>query len=149
MSAVQQHTDPTSYSWSLIRYSVVKLVLHNLNTFLPHVGIDLPGETELHVLIITRRKKPFLNTVSKSFFLGSFKMTKIKCMTFSELPVCSPLMHAVLKTLEQWRDILQGKLELFSGPPEDFIANLHIDVIPGKPHSKFKALMSPSNSPFM
>ena len=70
-------------------------------------------------------------------------------MTFSELPVCSPLMHAVLKTLEQWRDILQGKLELFSGPPEDFIANLHIDVIPGKPHSKFKALLSPSNSPFM
>nr|XP_022328939.1 dmX-like protein 2 isoform X8 [Crassostrea virginica] len=108
MSAVQQHTDPTSYSWSLIRYSVVKLVLHNLNTFLPHVGIDLP-----------------------------------------ELPVCSPLMHAVLKTLEQWRDILQGKLELFSGPPEDFIANLHIDVIPGKPHSKFKALLSPSNSPFI
>lgn len=108
MSAVQQHTDPTSYSWSLIRYSVIKLVLHNLNTFLPQVGIDLP-----------------------------------------ELPVCSPLLHAVLKTLEQWMAVLQGKLELFSGPPDDFIANLHIDVIPGKPHSKFKALLNPSNSPFI
>ncbi|XP_056021522.1 dmX-like protein 2 isoform X2 [Ostrea edulis] len=108
MSAVQQHTDPTSYSWSLLRYSLIKLVLHNLNTFLPHVGIDLP-----------------------------------------ELPVCSPLMHAVLKTLEQWMHILQGKLELFSGPPDDFIANLHIDVIPGKPHSKFRALLNPSNSPFI
>ncbi|KAJ8305006.1 hypothetical protein KUTeg_018589 [Tegillarca granosa] len=108
LSTVQQHTDPTSYSWCLIRYSVVKLVLHNLQAFLPQVGIELP-----------------------------------------ELPVCSPLMHAVFKILEQWMEVLKRKLELFAGPPEEYIAGLHLDVVNGVPISKYKALLHPSNSPFV
>ncbi|KAK3098460.1 hypothetical protein FSP39_019692 [Pinctada imbricata] len=108
LSAVQQHTDPTSYSWSLIRYTVVKLVLHNLNTFLPVVGVEL-----------------------------------------QELPVCSPLIHAVMKTLEQWSEILHSKLDLFAGPPEEFISGLQFDVTNGAPNTKVHALLNHSNSPFI
>lgn len=43
VEAVQEHIDPSSYSWCLIRFAIIQLVLHNLNTFLPQVGIELQG----------------------------------------------------------------------------------------------------------
>ncbi|XP_033750320.1 dmX-like protein 2 [Pecten maximus] len=107
LASTQQSTDPTSYSWALIRFCVVKVILHNLQVFLPQIGIEL-----------------------------------------QELPICSTLMHTVLKTLEQWMEVLQGKLELFAGPPEDFIAGLQLDVITGVPQSKYQVLLQPQNSPF-
>jgi len=58
-------------------------------------------------------------------------------------------MHAVLKTLEQWMEMLKSKLELFAGPPDEFIAGLQLDVVTGVPQSKYKTLMQPLNSPFM
>ena len=39
----RDHLDPDSYSWSLINYTVSKLVLHNLQAFLPDVGFELTG----------------------------------------------------------------------------------------------------------
>ncbi|XP_069136751.1 dmX-like protein 2 [Argopecten irradians] len=107
LASTQQSTDPTSYSWALIRFCVVKVILHNLQVFLPQIGIEL-----------------------------------------QELPICSTLMHTVLKTLEQWMEVLKGKLELFAGPPEDFIAGLQLDVITGVPQSKYQVLLQPQNSPF-
>ena len=44
MLAVRQHTDPNSYSWCLIRYSIVKLVRHSLLSFLPHIGLEIQGK---------------------------------------------------------------------------------------------------------
>uniref|UniRef100_A0A8K9WV95 Dmx-like 2 n=1 Tax=Oncorhynchus mykiss TaxID=8022 RepID=A0A8K9WV95_ONCMY len=35
-----EHSDPNSYSWSLIRLVMVKLALHNVKTFLPLTGLD-------------------------------------------------------------------------------------------------------------
>ncbi|CAC5419373.1 DMXL [Mytilus coruscus] len=107
-SAVQQHTDPNSYSWCLIRYTIVKLVLNNLLSFLPLIGIELP-----------------------------------------ELPVCSPLMHAVFKTLEQWLEMLLSKLDMFSGPPDEFLSSTALDTVQGQPHSKYQALLNTNNTPFI
>ncbi|KAL3867333.1 hypothetical protein ACJMK2_044544 [Sinanodonta woodiana] len=107
-SSLLQHNDPNSYSWCLLRYVIVKLVLHNLRGFLPQVGIEL-----------------------------------------AELPICSPLMHATLRTIEQWEEVLQGKLELFAGPPDHFIPGMEHDIVPGIPSTKYKAILVPSNNPFI
>lgn len=40
---VQQHSDPSSYAWCIIRYTAVKLILNNLSSFLPQIGIELQG----------------------------------------------------------------------------------------------------------
>ena len=69
--------------------------------------------------------------------------------TFSELPVCSPLLHAVLRVIEQWEEVLLGKLELFAAPPENYIPGVEVDLTPGIPTSKYRALMKQNNSPFM
>ena len=37
------HLDHDSYSWCLMNYTISKLVLHNLQTFLPDVGFELTG----------------------------------------------------------------------------------------------------------
>ncbi|XP_060557818.1 dmX-like protein 2 isoform X5 [Ruditapes philippinarum] len=105
---VQQHSDPSSYAWCIIRYTAVKLILHNLSSFLPQIGIEL-----------------------------------------QELPVCSPLLHALLRTLEQWQEVLLGKLELFAAAPDNFIPGLELEVIPGVPKTKYKALLNKKNSPFI
>ena len=68
---------------------------------------------------------------------------------FSELPVCSPLLHAMLRVIEQWEEVLLGKLELFAAPPENYIPGVEVDLMPGLPNSKYKALMKQNNSPFM
>lgn len=108
LSPMQQHNDPNSYSWCLIRYAIVRLVLHNLQNFLPLVSMEL-----------------------------------------QELPVSSPLLHAVLKNLEQWEEVLRSKLELFAGPPDNYIPQLILDVEAGIPHTKYEALLKPHNSPFI
>lgn len=68
----------------------------------------------------------------------------------ADLPVASPLCHAVLKTLQRWEQVLQKRLELFGGPPSKYIAtHLHDDVPPSGPALlRHKALYEPSNTPF-
>ncbi|XP_075875590.1 dmX-like protein 1 isoform X2 [Nelusetta ayraudi] len=67
-----------------------------------------------------------------------------------DLPVGSPLCHAVLKTLQRWEQVLQKRLELFGGPPSKYIATfLQDDVAPSGPALlRHKALFEPSNTPF-
>ena len=40
-AALQEHLDPDSYSWCLMRYAVVHYIRHSLVTFLPTIGIEL------------------------------------------------------------------------------------------------------------
>ena len=40
----RDHLDPDSYSWSVMNYTLSKLVLSNLQAFLPEVGFELSGE---------------------------------------------------------------------------------------------------------
>ncbi|XP_048383976.2 dmX-like protein 1 isoform X5 [Stegostoma tigrinum] len=106
---LQEHSNPNSFSWSLMRYAMVQLVLHNLKKFYPMAGLDL-----------------------------------------SELPVCSPSCHAILKTLQRWEQVLLRRLELFGGPPQDFIS-MHATegtVSSGPALLIHKALLEPTNTPF-
>uniref|UniRef100_A0A3Q2TP24 Dmx like 1 n=1 Tax=Fundulus heteroclitus TaxID=8078 RepID=A0A3Q2TP24_FUNHE len=67
-----------------------------------------------------------------------------------DLPVASPLCHAVLKTLQRWEQVLQKRLEIFGGPPSKYISTHLYDEIttPGPALLRHKALFEPSNTPF-
>ncbi|KAL8625455.1 hypothetical protein ACOMHN_018600 [Nucella lapillus] len=108
LSGQQEHCDPNSYSWCIMRYAIMRAVIMNLRSFLPQVGIEL-----------------------------------------SELPIVSPMLHAVMRLLERWEAMMQARLELFSGPPDNFIAGLTLQIISGKPISKLDALLSAENTPFV
>ncbi|XP_043915100.1 dmX-like protein 1 [Protopterus annectens] len=108
-SQLQEHSNPNSYSWSLMRLAMVQLVLHNLKSFYPMAGHDL-----------------------------------------SELPVSSPLCHSILKTLQRWEQVLLRRVEIFDGPPSDFIAinNAEDSMNSGPNILRHKALLEPANTPF-
>ena len=68
----------------------------------------------------------------------------------SELPVCSPLLQALLRTLVQWEDVAAGRLALFNGPPDDFIPGCNKENVPNaQPGLKYKAMMESANTPFL
>uniref|UniRef100_A0A8D3DQP8 Dmx like 1 n=1 Tax=Scophthalmus maximus TaxID=52904 RepID=A0A8D3DQP8_SCOMX len=68
----------------------------------------------------------------------------------ADLPVGSPLCHAVLKTLQRWEQVLQKRLEIFGGPPSKYISTHSQDetAAPGPALLRHKALFEPSNTPF-
>lgn len=67
-----------------------------------------------------------------------------------ELPVCSPLVQSVLKTLKTWEEVLKGKLDLFSGPPMGYIPGCYVDVnVEGPTILKYKSILDPRNTPFL
>ena len=41
-----EHSDPNSYSWCLMRYVVLKLVVYKIQGFLPLSGIELAGKCD-------------------------------------------------------------------------------------------------------
>ncbi|KAM9392555.1 dmX-like protein 1 isoform 2-T2 [Pholidichthys leucotaenia] len=67
-----------------------------------------------------------------------------------DLPVASPLCHAVLKTLQRWEQVLQKRLEIFEGPPSKYISAHFQDEMatPGPALLRHKALLEPINTPF-
>uniref|UniRef100_A0A8B9GKH6 Dmx like 1 n=1 Tax=Amazona collaria TaxID=241587 RepID=A0A8B9GKH6_9PSIT len=68
----------------------------------------------------------------------------------SELPVSSPICHAVLKTLQRWEQVLLRRLELYGGPPQHYIS-VHAsgDVLAAGPALlRHKTLLEPTNTPF-
>ncbi|NXF74094.1 DMXL1 protein, partial [Sclerurus mexicanus] len=105
----QEHSNSSSYSWSLMRLAMVQLVLHNLKIFYPLAGHDL-----------------------------------------SELPVSSPICHAVLKTLQRWEQVLLRRLELYGGPPQHYISvHASEDALAAGPALlRHKTLLEPTNTPF-
>nr|XP_033784929.1 dmX-like protein 1 isoform X1 [Geotrypetes seraphini] len=106
---IQEHSNSSSYSWSLMRLAMVQIVLENLKTFYPFTGHDL-----------------------------------------SELPVGSPLCHAVLKTLQRWEQVLLHRLEIHDGPPENFISMPTTEeaISAGPAILRHKALLESTNMPF-
>ncbi|NWR59129.1 DMXL1 protein, partial [Bucorvus abyssinicus] len=68
----------------------------------------------------------------------------------SELPVSSPICHAVLKTLQRWEQVLLRRLELYGGPPQHYIS-VHAceDALAAGPALlRHKTLLEPTNTPF-
>uniref|UniRef100_A0A8C3C532 DmX-like protein 1 n=1 Tax=Cairina moschata TaxID=8855 RepID=A0A8C3C532_CAIMO len=68
----------------------------------------------------------------------------------SELPVSSPICHAVLKTLQRWEQVLQRRLELYGGPPQHYISvHASEDALAAGPALlRHKTLLEPTNTPF-
>ncbi|KAB5567511.1 hypothetical protein PHYPO_G00233610 [Pangasianodon hypophthalmus] len=108
-SPFHEHSNNNSYSWCLMRLTMVQLVLVNLKSFYPMAGYDL-----------------------------------------LDLPVCSPLCHSVIKTLQRWEQVLLKRLEIFGGPPSKYISTHPVDgtMASGPALLRHKALFEPSNTPF-
>ncbi|KAF5913513.1 hypothetical protein HPG69_017131 [Diceros bicornis minor] len=68
----------------------------------------------------------------------------------AELPVSSPLCHAVLKTLQCWEQVLLRRLEIHGGPPQNYIAShtSEENLSAGPAILRHKALLEPTNTPF-
>ncbi|KAG8516720.1 DmX-like protein 1, partial [Galemys pyrenaicus] len=68
----------------------------------------------------------------------------------AELPVSSPLCHAVLKTLQCWEQVLVRRLEIHGGPPQNYIAShtSEENLSAGPALLRHKALLEPTNTPF-
>lgn len=71
-------------------------------------------------------------------------------LEFSDLPVTSPLGIAVVKTMENWEQILQEKMDQFEGPPQNYINTFPSDltVSAGPAILRHKAMLEPDNTPF-
>ncbi|MBN3287732.1 DMXL2 protein, partial [Polyodon spathula] len=71
-------------------------------------------------------------------------------LEFSELPVTSPLGNGVIKTLENWEQILLEKINKFDGPPPNYINTYPSDVSSGGGPAilRHKAMLEPDNTPF-
>uniref|UniRef100_A0A8C3XNZ1 DmX-like protein 1 n=1 Tax=Chelydra serpentina TaxID=8475 RepID=A0A8C3XNZ1_CHESE len=68
----------------------------------------------------------------------------------SELPVSSPLCHAILKTFQRWEQVLLRRLEIHGGPPQNLISvHTSEDALSAGPALlRHKALLEPTNTPF-
>ncbi|XP_029797416.1 dmX-like protein 1 isoform X2 [Suricata suricatta] len=68
----------------------------------------------------------------------------------AELPVSSPLCHAVLKTLQCWEQVLLRRLEIHGGPPQNYISSHTSEesLSAGPALLRHKALLEPTNTPF-
>uniref|UniRef100_A0A8D0FI42 Dmx like 1 n=1 Tax=Strix occidentalis caurina TaxID=311401 RepID=A0A8D0FI42_STROC len=71
-------------------------------------------------------------------------------LVFLELPVSSPICHAVLKTLQRWEQVLLRRLELYGGPPQHYISvHASEDALAAGPALlRHKTLLEPTNTPF-
>ena len=69
---------------------------------------------------------------------------------FIELPVCSPLVSAVNKILEQWETDLKDRLEKFDSAPANYIPGVYIEPSFGSSVTivKYHTIMDPANTPF-
>uniref|UniRef100_A0AAX7V4N3 RAVE complex protein Rav1 C-terminal domain-containing protein n=1 Tax=Astatotilapia calliptera TaxID=8154 RepID=A0AAX7V4N3_ASTCA len=85
-----------------------------------------------------------------SYFLLLVSASLIVFFLTTDLPVASPLCHAVLKTLQRWEQVLQKRLEIFGGPPSKYIStHLHDEIAtPGPALLRHKTLFEASNTPF-
>uniref|UniRef100_A0A8C3PMV7 Dmx like 1 n=1 Tax=Calidris pygmaea TaxID=425635 RepID=A0A8C3PMV7_9CHAR len=101
--------------------------------------------------------KVIFNLLEKSVLVFSNDSTKqfiflylLKCVSHQELPVSSPICHAVLKTLQRWEQVLLRRLELYGGPPQHYISvHASEDALAAGPALlRHKTLLEPTNTPF-
>ncbi|XP_061596191.1 dmX-like protein 2 isoform X2 [Cololabis saira] len=71
-------------------------------------------------------------------------------LDFTDLPVTSPLTNAVLKTLENWEQLLLERINKFDGPPPNYINTYPTDLSAGAGPAilRHKAMLEPDNTPF-
>ncbi|XP_028257117.1 dmX-like protein 2 isoform X6 [Parambassis ranga] len=68
----------------------------------------------------------------------------------TDLPVTSPLSNAVLKTLENWEQLILERMNKFDGPPPNYINTYPTDLSAGGGPAilRHKAMLEPDNTPF-
>ncbi|XP_054858297.1 dmX-like protein 2 [Eublepharis macularius] len=71
-------------------------------------------------------------------------------LEISDLPVKSPLGISVIKTLENWEQILQETVDQFEGPPPNYINTYfpELGTGAGAAAARIKAMVDPENTPF-
>uniref|UniRef100_A0A3Q2CU11 Dmx-like 2 n=1 Tax=Cyprinodon variegatus TaxID=28743 RepID=A0A3Q2CU11_CYPVA len=71
-------------------------------------------------------------------------------LDFTDLPVTSPLCNAVLKTLENWEQLLLEQMNKFDGPPPNYINTYPSDLSAGAGPAilRHKAMLEADNTPF-
>ncbi|XP_078137447.1 dmX-like protein 2 isoform X9 [Sander vitreus] len=71
-------------------------------------------------------------------------------LDFTDLPVISPLSNAVLKTIENWEQLLLERMNSFDGPPPNYINTYPTDLSAGGGPAilRHKAMLEPDNTPF-
>ncbi|KAK3918101.1 DmX-like protein 2, partial [Frankliniella fusca] len=66
-----------------------------------------------------------------------------------ELPVCSPLIHGVLRAVNQWIDCLRDELDTRGPAPVDYIPGCYVEsTATGPAIHKYRSLLDKSNTPF-
>lgn len=117
-------------------------MIYWVNTKMHHTSTDVT------TFITWISSTPFLAVFLR---LSSCLFVRVCLLVFTtDLPVGSPLCHAVLKTLQRWEQVLQRRLEIFGGPPSKYISTHLQDesATPGPALLRHKALYEPSNTPF-
>nr|CAH0105862.1 unnamed protein product [Daphnia galeata] len=67
----------------------------------------------------------------------------------TDLPVVSPLSHAIARTMHQWCAWLQRRLEAAGPTPLNFIPGCVVEnTTTGPPILKYRSLLDPNNTPF-
>lgn len=70
-------------------------------------------------------------------------------LPLTELPVCSPLIHGVLRAVNQWVDCLRDELETRGPAPVDYIPGCYVESSASGPAiHKYRSLLDKSNTPF-
>lgn len=84
------------------------------------------------------------------YYYGEVRFFNYCSLVFLELPVSSPICHAVLKTLQRWEQVLLRRLELYGGPPQHYISvHASEDALAAGPALlRHKTLLEPTNTPF-
>nr|XP_024216080.1 dmX-like protein 2 isoform X4 [Halyomorpha halys] len=67
-----------------------------------------------------------------------------------ELPVCSPLVHGVLRIVGRWEEALKKDLESRGPPPPNYIPGCYVDNVtfPGPNIHKYRSIFEIDNTPF-
>ncbi|XP_055700241.1 dmX-like protein 2 isoform X2 [Phlebotomus papatasi] len=73
----------------------------------------------------------------------------ISGIEMQELPVASPLIHGILRTMSTWQDALREEVESRGPAPVDFIPGCYVESeAKGPAIHKYRSLLEKSNTPF-
>lgn len=66
-----------------------------------------------------------------------------------ELPVCSPLIHGILRGIAHWQDSLKEDLDSRGPAPPDYIPGCYVEsTATGPAIHKYRSLLEKTNTPF-
>ncbi|XP_040565654.1 dmX-like protein 2 isoform X5 [Lepeophtheirus salmonis] len=120
-----EHLDPESFSWTLMRFAVIRLSQDILEKFLTVAGIEIP---------VSLLRHNSSDAVQDSY---------------EDLPVASPLIYGCLRATDNWLDAVNCKLHSFENKSEQLFPGCYADSsVHGPAIEKYKCLFEPQNTPF-